>query len=60
MESNHDGKVTPPDLNRGASRQYGKYDYEDFVVNDGGSFTESDIIGAPWSKRLMSSTLEYQ
>ena len=58
MESTY-GKELAPDLNRGASRQYGKYDYEDFVVNDGGSFTESDI-GAPWSRRLMSSTLRYQ
>ena len=57
MESTY-GKELAPDLNRG-SKKYGQPDYEEFVVDDGGSFTISDT-GAPWSRRLMSDTLRYQ
>ena len=57
MEPTH-GKAITPNVDRGG-KKYGKYDYEDFVVDDGGSFTISDT-GAPWSRRLMSDTLRYQ
>ena len=46
-----------PTNNRGERNNV--YGAEEFVVNDGGSFTVSDT-GAPWSRRLMSDTLRYQ